>query len=152
MKRGTTLIRLRSALLGHLNLREREGGVAMLTAILFMIIMAGVSTIIVGVVTIQAIPSYLDQKGTKTIYSAQAGVQETLAIMRSAGTLDVSGNVYGDTTKLPCGMTGTPNGTVDGNSYTVTISYYPSDPTNQTLSWLSSNKIGCTPSTAATYG
>jgi hypothetical protein len=130
MMRGTFLIRLRHALTSHLEEQDRESGVAMLTAILFIIIMAGVSTIILGVVSAQTIPSYIDQKGTKTIYSAQAGIQAALAEIRSAATLDpVSGNTYGDTTKLPCSLTGTTNGPSDGNSYSVTIAYYTTDPT-----------------------
>jgi hypothetical protein len=137
MMRGTTLIRLRRLLMSHLESKEREGGVAMLTAILFIIIMAGVSTIILGVVTAQTIPSYLDQKGTKTIYSAQAGIEATLSILRSASTYNAATATYqGDITKLPCSpnattpiITGTTNGLSDGNGYSVIVQYFNVDPT-----------------------
>jgi hypothetical protein len=131
----------------------------MLTAILFMIIMAGVSTIILGVVTTQSAPSYIAQKGTKTVYSAQAGIQAALAIMRSAGTMQTVNTVtalYGDPTRLPCsiGSSSAPtatNGTSDGNGYSVTIGYYSTDPTPHATdsSWLNANKIPCS---TGTYG
>lgn len=151
--RGTTLIRLRRALTAHFENRDREGGVAMLTAILFIIIMAGVSTIILGVVSSQSIPSYLDQKGTKTVYSAQAGIQAALSIIRSGSTLDAtSGNYYGDPKKMPCAITGTTNGLSDGNSYSVTIAYFTTDPTGQSATWITSNQLACKTGTLAQYG
>jgi hypothetical protein len=151
MMRGTTLISLRRFILGRLTGEAPERGVAMLTAILFMIIMAGVSTVILGVVTTQAVPSNIAQKGTKTIYSAQAGIQAALAVMRSSGTVDGSGNTYGDKTKIPCSLSGTPNSTADGNAYSVAISYYTTDPTPHATdtTWLSTNKIACN---VGTYG
>jgi hypothetical protein len=153
MMRGSTLIRLRRALMAHSDQSGREGGVAMLTAILFIIIMAGISTIILGVVTAQTIPSYLDQKGTKTIYSAQAGIEAALSILRSASTKDAaSGNYFGDPTKVPCSLSSTTNGQSDGNSYSVTINYFTSDPTGQSATWIAANKLACTTGTAANYG
>ncbi|HEX4057416.1 MAG TPA: hypothetical protein VHX87_03750 [Galbitalea sp.] len=137
----------------HFEDRNREGGVAMLTAILFIIIMAGVSTIILGVVSAQTIPSYLDQKGTKTVYSAQAGIQAALSIIRSGSTLDTtSGNYYGDPTKMPCTVTGTSNGLSDGNSYSVSIAYFTLDPTGQSASWITTNQLACKTGTLAQYG
>jgi hypothetical protein len=153
MMRGTTLIRLRRALMAHLETQDRERGVAMLTAILFIIIMAGVSTIILGVVTAQTIPSYLDQKGTKTVYSAQAGIQAALSIIRSGSTLDTtSGNYYGDPSKMPCVLSGTTNGLTDGNSYSVSIAYFTTDPTGQSASWITANQLTCKTGTLAQYG
>lgn len=153
MMRGTTMIRLRRLIEGRLSEKSSERGVAMLTAILFMIIMAGVSTVILGVVTTQAVPSSIAQKGTKTVYSAQAGIQAALAVMRSSGTVNGTGQTYGDPTKIPCSLTGTPNSTGDGNGYSVSISYYLVDPTPHATdpTWLNSptNKIACS---TGTYG
>jgi hypothetical protein len=111
-----------------------------------MIIMAGISTIILGVVSAQMVPTYVDQKGTKTIYSAQAGIQSALSIFRAAGTVDGSGKTYGDPSKLPCSFTGLPNGTADGNGYAVVIKYYTTDPTG------ASPTAALTCSTTGTYG
>jgi hypothetical protein len=156
MMRGTTMIRLRRLTKSRVEALDSESGVAMLTAILFMIIMAGVVSMILGVVTTQIVPSYTAQKATKTVYSAQAGIQATLAIMRSASkvqTINGIPTVVGDITKLPCTMSATPtDGTVDGNQYSVTIAYYATDPTPHATdsTWLLNNKIACTSGPSST--
>jgi Tfp pilus assembly protein PilX len=128
--RGTALIRLRRAVALHGRDGRSESGFAMLTAIMFMIIIAGVTTVILGVVLGQVAPGNNAQKNTKTIYSAQAGLQAALGIFRNAGTANIQGTVYGDTTKLPCSLSSTAtNATTDGNAYSVAIAYYASDPT-----------------------
>jgi hypothetical protein len=145
--RGTTLINLRRLVVSRMAGREPEKGVAMMTAILFMIIVAGVSSIILGVVTTQVTPSYTAQKGTKTIYSAQAGIQAALSIMRTATsyqTVNGVSSLYGDITKLPCTISVAPtNGVTDGNLYTVTIGYYTADPTSHASdpTWLSTYNL-----------
>jgi len=121
-----------------------ESGVALLSAILFMIIMAGIGTVIVGTVLGQVHPTYLDQKDTQTVYAAQAGMQAAFSRFRAATLTNASGvvqtdslgNPLGDPTKLPC-VTGGPSltGSVDpttpddGVGYSVSIYYYSTDPT-----------------------
>jgi hypothetical protein len=137
MMRTSTLIRLKSGMAARVQHGSSERGVAMLSAILFMIIMAGIGTVIVGIVVSQATPSNIAQKSTKTIYAAQAGMQAALGMLRTAQSPDVSNTYYGDPTKLPCGLTGDTNGTNDASSvYTVSINYYSIDPTGLTASQL----------------
>jgi len=125
-----------------------ESGVALLTAILFMILMASVSVILVSSVLSQTIPSYIAQKGTKTIYAAQGGMQTALGIIRSVALApDYTGAVYGDRTKLPCTLTGRVNAQSDGITYSVAISYFTLDPTGMSSSWLASNKLTCSGAT-----
>jgi hypothetical protein len=125
-----------------------ESGVALLTAILFMILMASVSVVLVSSVLSQTVPSYIAQKGTKTIYAAQAGMQTALGIIRSVALApDYTGAVYGDRTKLPCTLTGRVNAQSDGITYSVTISYFTLDPTGMSSSWLASNKMACSATT-----
>ncbi len=151
MMRGTALIRINRALArARQRAQSDDRGVAMLTAILFMIIMAGISTVILGVVTVQTTPTFLDQKETKTIYSAQAGIQSALSMIRSATTVNVNGSTYGDPTKLPCNFTGTPNNTTDGNGYSVTIQYFLVDPTGMTTTQQNAAAMSCTQATTAT--
>ncbi len=132
---------------------RQEQGVALLSAILFMVLMAGISVVLVGVVVAQSVPSNIAQKSTKTIYAAQTGMQTALAIIRSAAAApDYAGNVYGDPTKLPCAtttapLTGKVNAQSDGITYSVVINYYTLDPTGKDSTWLGSNKLSCSSTT-----
>ena len=138
MMRGTAMIRIRAMFRQRKADGAGELGVAMLTAILFMIIMAGLSTVILGVVVAQNVPTGLSQKSTTTIDAAEGGLQSALAIMRTATTVTTINGVLttvGDPTKLPCSIPSTSvNGsTTDPTTYAVTIAYYNADPTGQNL-------------------
>jgi Tfp pilus assembly protein PilX len=138
---------------------QSERGVAMLLAIMFMIVMAGLATVIVSTVLGQMSPTNLQVKNTQTVYAAQGGMQAALSRLRAAVLLDSSGNPktdgfgnpLGDPSKLPCSVSGTldPTTPSDGVGYTVTIWYYSTDPTDQTSAWQSnsSNQIACSPTT-----
>lgn len=141
------LARLRAALGSRAAARD-ESGIALLAAILFMILMAGVSVVLVSVVLAQTVPSNIAQKSTKTIYAAQAGMQTALGIIRAAAALpDSTGHIYGDVTKLPCTLSGQVNAQADGITYSVTINYFTTDPTGNTVAWQSSNKLICSSTT-----
>ena len=121
--------RIRALLMPRQNDGAAESGVAMLTAILFMIIMAGIATIILGVVLAQNTPTYVAQKSTKTISSAEGGLQSALGIMRTATKVQTINGVpttVGDPTKLPCADSGPaiPATSVNGMA---------SDPTNYSV-------------------
>jgi type II secretory pathway pseudopilin PulG len=136
-----------------------ERGVAMLIALVFMIIMAGVGTVIVSTILGQVSPSNLSQKSTQTVYAAQAGMQAALSRFRAATLTNAGGvvqtdglgNPLGDPSKLPCSVAGTldPTTPADGSGYVVTIWYYSTDPTFQTAAWQSNtaNQISCSPTT-----
>lgn len=122
---------------------DDEGGVALLMAILFMVLMAGISTILVSVVLSQLYPTNLAQKSTKTIYAAQAGLQTALGLIRSA----TDGGGIGDPAELPCSVSGNVSGTsTDGVTYSAQVSYFKTDPTGMDATWLAANKLACTAS------
>ena len=159
MNLGKTIeARLRERILRRLGVRGNDGGVALLSALLFMIIMAGLGMIIVSTVLGQVAPTFLAQKETQTVYGAQAGMQAALGMFRTAvykigGVVQVdpngNGATLGDPTKLPCSFSGTtdPSGTSDGLAYNVTIQYFDADPTTHIsdASWISANGFSCTP-------
>jgi type II secretory pathway pseudopilin PulG len=136
-----------------------ERGVALLIAIMFMIVMAGLGTVIVSTILGQVSPTFLSQKNTQTVYAAQAGMQAALSRFRAAtltnagGVVqtDSLGNPLGDPSKLPCSVAGTldPTTPADGTGYTVTIWYYSTDPTFQTSAWQANplNQVACSPTT-----
>jgi hypothetical protein len=136
---ATPAARLARRVANRLASDAKESGVALLSAILFMIIMAGIGTVIVGTVLGQVHPTYLDQKDTQTVYSAQAGMQAALSRFRAATLTnssgvqqtDTLGNPLGDPTKLPCSLSGSvdPTTPANGVTYSVAIHYYSFDPT-----------------------
>lgn len=152
---GKALARLQAAFRARLAQGDNERGVALLSAMIFMIIMAGLSVVIVSTVLGQIVPSNLAQKGTRTIYAAQAGLQTSLGLLRSAAGNPVNNHgqqqTFGDPTKLPCALPGSPlTGNVDGGTngvtYKVTIAYFAQDPTAKTSFWRAdaANQISCT--------
>ena len=164
MTKMTMEARLRARILRRLADKrgKDDAGVALLSAILFMIIMAGLATLIVSTVLGQVSPTYIAQKETQSVYSAQAGLQAALGVFRTsyykiAGVTQYDSNgtgvALGDPSELPCGLSGTtdPSGTADGAGYTVTIAYYDADPTGQSSAWLSGpDMLTCTPGAGVT--
>jgi hypothetical protein len=128
-------------------LARDETGVALMSAILFMILLAGMSLVLLSVIVSQIGPSYAAQKGTRTVYAAQGGLQAALGVVRSAAAApNVTGAVFGAPSKLPCTFTGKIEGSAtDAISYRVNIGYYMQDPTGRTDAWLASsaNKLPC---------
>ncbi|WP_309620347.1 hypothetical protein [Salinibacterium sp.] len=130
--------------------RARNGetadrGVAMLTAIFFMVIVAGLSVVLLSVTLSQQAPTNTAQKSTKTIYSAQAGLQAALGVIRTAnGVRNTAGEVLGAVEKLPCTMGGTVEGAGTGTSYQVDLNYFTVDPSGRDATWRAANKMSCT--------
>lgn len=131
MKRGggneSAVTRLRDAIVARVRGDHAESGAALLSAILFMVIMAGISVVLLSTVLGQIVPSTLAQRNTKTIYAAQAGVQASLAMLRSASKTD-GGKTFGDPTKLVCSLTGSVDAQNNGLSYKADITYFTVDP------------------------
>lgn len=122
-------VRLREALLRRIRPADSESGVALISAMIFMIIMAALSVVLLSTVLAQTVPSVSAQRNTKTIYAAQAGVEASLGMLRSAKAApDAFGNVYGALSQLKCSLTGQVNGQSDGLSYQAAITYYLDDP------------------------
>lgn len=121
--------RLRDALLARLRGDDSEGGAALLSAMIFMIIMAGLSVILLSTVLGQTVPSVAAQRNTKTVYAAQAGMQASLAMLRSAAAApDAAGKVYGSLGQLKCSVAGQVDAQANGLNYSATIQYFASNP------------------------
>lgn len=135
-----------------------ERGIALLAAVFFMVFAAGLSVVLLSTILSQSAPAISAAKNTRTVYSAQAGLQSALGLIRSAaGAPDATGHIFGSTSKLPCRdmgneLIGLVNGTTSGAGYAVTIDYYKTDPTNETDAWRASplNKIACSALVAST--
>ncbi len=139
------IIRLTTALRDRtLHGATAERGVAMLTAIFFMVIVAGLSVVLMSVALSQQAPTYTAQKSTKTIYSAQAGLQAALGVMRTAAAApNAEGEILGSPAKLPCTVAGTVDGGGTGTSYSVILQYFVVDPSGSDATWRTSNEMAC---------
>jgi len=129
-----------------------ERGLALIAAVFFMVLVAGLSLVVLGVLLAQSSQGFVEAKNTKTVYAAQAGLQAALGIIRSAALpADGAGDVFGDTSKLPCTLTGKVDGETEGTGYSVTISYFITDPLGSTPQWQAANKLPCGPGTPPVY-
>ena len=122
----------------------KEEGVALLTAILFMLLAAGLSVVLLSVILTQATPVFIAQKNTRTIYAAQAGVQASIGVVRSLAQTDiVTGKTTGIRAKLPCSVAGKVDGNDATSTYSVTMKYFMVDPTGRDTSWQDANDLDC---------
>ncbi len=160
--RRTTRQRVHAALAGE----EPEGGFAIILTLMLILIVAGVTIAIAGVVLSQVRPTLLQRKQVRSINAAEAGLQIAVSQLRTA----VDGTGKGSLLALPCTAgaatfveAGQTPVTADGSTYTGLVSngpgsptytsnvaYYLADPTGHTLAWLSSQAMPC-PLTAIPY-
>jgi len=126
-----------------------ERGAALLSTLLFMILLSGLSLVLLSVLLGQIGPAYVAQKSTRTVSSAQAGLQAGLGVIRSATSAPVGGVIWGAPAKLPCTLSGRLNATGDGIDYAVEFKYFREDPTGKDAAWQAStiNRISCSSST-----
>jgi hypothetical protein len=136
---------IRRALAQRLSVSRGDDGAALVSALLFMVLLSGLSFVLLAVVLGQIGPSYAAQKSTKTVYSAQAGLQAALGVVRSAtGTAVDANNVpYGAISKLPCTFSANVDGATPETAYSVQLGYYLLDPTGKDDAWLAANKLAC---------
>ncbi|PWB97473.1 RICIN domain-containing protein [Salinibacterium hongtaonis] len=152
------LIRLRRAIYRRLSTAATEGGVALITTVFFMVMLAGLSFVLLGVILGQLGPAYMAQKSTKTVYAAQAGLQAGLSSLRTASKTIGAGQVVGDPAELPCTLAGTVDGEDATTTYSTSIRYYSEDPSSRLAPlpsgaenpWLETNKIACSATGVAT--
>lgn len=145
--KGRTLLRVNHKVSQRFAALRDERGVALMSAMLFMILLSGLSLVLLSVIVSQMGPSLAAQKGTKTVYAAQGGLQAALGVVRSsAAAPNATGAIFGAPSKLPCTFTGKIDGSTNAVSYVVSIGYYMTDPTGKSDAWLASaaNKLTCT--------
>lgn len=131
--------------------RRREGGFAMLSVILLVMVVSALSVLMLGVVVAQVKPTVFQAKNTRTIAAAEAGIDATLSQLRTATRTDLAGNVYGDPHKLPCTVSGTVGGASATLTYAVQIAYFTVNPAGMNAAWRSANQIVCTPGNGMSY-
>lgn len=142
------MIRLHDALSSRrerLRAQHPESGSALLMSVLFIVFAGGVMLVLLSVLLSQLQSIQIAQKNTRTGYSAQAGIQSALSVLRSNAKTVVVGSTptpYGDPTKLPASLTGSVDGD-DGSTlrYSVTIQYFTVDPTGKSDAWLQANAL-----------
>ena len=63
---------------------EPERGSALLGALLFSIVIAGMAVVLVSIIVTAAYPAALAQARGRTVYNAEAGLQSALGVLRAA--------------------------------------------------------------------
>jgi len=116
----------------------------MVFTVLFMLMLAGVSVLMLGVIVGQIAPSLSAQNNTRAGYSAQAGLQVGLGAIRAAeGAPNGAGVVYGNRAALPCTVTGSADGVTNDLPFTVQVRYFTLDPSERDAAWLDANDLAC---------
>jgi Tfp pilus assembly protein PilX len=132
---------------------DSQGGFAMMIALLLIVVIAGMSLLVAGLVLSESKPTTTARKTVATLNAAEAGFEVALHRLRAA--TDAYGN--GELSKLPCTATsstvGTPlNGSVGPKTgaasnqtltYTVYVRYYDDDPSTMGTTDLNQNAIAC---------
>ena len=122
-----------------------DGGFAMLTVILLIMVCAAVSILMLGVVIAQVKPTVFEGKNTRTISAAEAGVDATTSQFRTATVKDaITSVVSGDPRLLPCTVKGTVGASGSTLRYDVSIRYYAANPESRDAAWRQ-NFIVCSP-------
>lgn len=143
--KGTTMrgAEMRAILAGRRS--DDDDGFAMLTVIMLIMVCTAISVLMLGVVVAQVKPTVFEAKNTRTISAAEAGIDASLSILRTAlGAPDViTGQISGDPRKLPCTVGGTVGGTSTSLRYNVAITYFKANPASKDATWRAANKMTC---------
>lgn len=124
--------------------QPRDRGAAMMFAVIFMILIGGVSVVLLSVIAGQVAPTLSALQGTRAGYAAQAGLQVGLGVIRTATSPpNLEGVVYGNRLELPCSIEGSADGTDETAPFEVEIRYFTLDPGGRTDAWLDANDISC---------
>jgi Ricin-type beta-trefoil lectin domain len=123
-----------------------EDGTAILLVLLAIMVVGALSVLSLGTIIAQVQPTSFQKKDLLTVNGAEAGLDAGLAAIRNATATDSSGTTLGDRSLLPCwtNYVGQVTGTgAKDVSFTATISYFSSDPSNQTTTWRNANDLSC---------
>ncbi len=142
MRRGAG--RRAEATPGSVDGRADEGA-ALLTVVLIILVLAGLSLLVLGSVLREVRPTSATQSSSRSLFAAEAGVQAALGQVRTATATSGSGDVFGDRGRLPCALAGTVGSTQETLSYDVVVAYYTTDPARMTTSERDSKRITCNP-------
>ncbi len=120
-----------------------DRGAALISAMLFIVLLSSLSLLMLGVLLGQQGPALLTAKYAQTGYAAQAGLQSTLNTLRTIDHTTAQG-VFGNRALLPCTLSGSVDGSSDDLTYDVTIQYFATDPTYQSDTWREAHHMACT--------
>jgi len=129
-----------------------DSGVAMFFVIACMVISAGLTVGLLGVLLSELVPTAYERKSERTIAASQAGLQTGLAAVKQAWTTTTGSTRNGDVSRLPCYGTSNPllgqtvglDARQNAVSYQVTVSYFTVNPSGQTDTWRAANALPCT--------
>lgn len=128
-----------------------DSGIALMTALIMVMLLGTLSMVVLALVISQVVPTQFARKNTLTISGAEAGVEASLGLIRSAAAApDFTGTVYGSTSRLPCTVSGTVASSSGDLTYSATIRYYKEDPAGRSEAWLSTNKMPCSDGSGVT--
>jgi hypothetical protein len=129
-----------------------QAGFAMFVALLLIMIIAGMSVLVAGLVISETKPVQTARKEVSAVNASEAGFEIALTQLRAA--TDVYGN--GDITQLPCTTSTAPGTPITGSvgpnagaaqaaslTYRVYVRYYLTDPSSMGTSDLSSSAVSC---------
>lgn len=142
------LAALHAAVRGRLQ-GDREGGVAMLTAVLLIMVMTALSVLMLGVVTAQVRPTMFADKNGRTIFAAETGLDAALSQMRSSLSPEdlLTHKIYGNPAGLPCTVKGKVGAAASTLRFEVTVTYFDENPAGKDAAWRGANKMTCSPTT-----
>ncbi|NAZ84614.1 ricin-type beta-trefoil lectin domain protein [Kineococcus indalonis] len=141
------LARLLRARLDRARQQGQDEGAALLLVMTSVLVATALSILVLGIVLSQVLPTQLQQKRTATLAAAQAGVEAASAQIRTAIGSSNNGQSFGTKNLLPC----TVSGTAAGERYTVTITYYDTDPSDLPVAEQEIRRIDCSPATGTAY-
>lgn len=130
--------------------RSSDEGAALMTVLLIILVLAGLSLLVLGGVLREVRPTSLVQNSSRSVFAAEAGVQAALGQVRTAIATSPSGEVYGDRGRLPCSLAGTVGSTEEMLSYSVDVAYYTTDPAKMTTPERQAKKLVCKPASGPT--
>ncbi len=118
-------------------------------AMLLVLIGSALAALMVPALLIQLNSTNNDARRLHALNAAQSGIDAVIGQIRAANdnTYTTDGSLNGELGGLPCGTSAanavpaTPG--LRPSSYSVTVSYFASDPRGQTSSWLTNNAIPC---------
>ncbi|NAZ74895.1 hypothetical protein GTQ99_05575 [Kineococcus sp. T13] len=127
---------------------RQDEGAALLIVMTSVLLTAALSVVILGLVLSQMLPTRVQAKRTATLATAQAGIDAATSQMRAAiGTHNADNVPFGGKNKLPCSLTGT----VGNQRYSVSITYYDTDPTELSAAEQAIRTVDCTPGGGTVY-
>lgn len=132
------------------NLRS-DRGVALLSVLMLMLVVAVLGIVVMGAVLTQSSPTLATNKHSRTLAAAQAGLDAAASQIRNAESPDSLGELMGNMHMLPCTVEGFVDGTEE-TSYVATVQYFSQNPEGQDDQWREDEALTCYTGTGSNGG